>query len=503
MDRLRQPYFIYLLAVSIIGGSIIVMGLLRLNSYQPPIYFLLFVIMAILAQMITSSFSISKKTSVTYQVAPAVSMAVVPLFGPFAAVLIDAVSAFSLWLIKPSEKNIWQKSWSQLAFNTSMGSIAIFIAGLVFVFIRNLLGDTLAGIIIPYLIAAIVFDQINIWLLAGIIWLQQNRSVSIWSIWKANIWAMPISILLISIGGGILSFSLIAFGPIGLGVFFLPILLSAIAFRLYLRKMQAHMDNLEHLVQDRTKELEALNKRKDAFLAVLTHDMITPLTSMQLYSELLKEDPTVPQEDPQFTETMIRCQKSLLRLLHNILDLEKLNSGVELTTRKSTFSFTEQIELVVDIVSTEASVKQIDFYLDVPAHEIMLYADQYQFERILLNLLSNAVKYTPVGGHIKLIVEQNQQHTIIKITDNGYGIPEEELPYIFQRFTRVEQLQDKATGTGLGLAITKALVEAHGGHISVDSEINYGSTFLIVLPNGKEKINETPPEQVVESLLVR
>jgi signal transduction histidine kinase len=420
-------------------------------------------------------------------------MAVVPLFGPFAAVLVDGVSAISLWVIKPSEKNIWQKSWSQLAFNTSMGSISIFIAGLVFVYTRNLLGDSLAGKIVPYFIAAIIFDQLNIWLLAGIVWLQQNRTASLWSIWKANIWAMPISILLISVGGGILSFSLISFGPVGLVIFFLPILLSAIAFRLYLKKMQGHMDNLEYLVQQRTSELEALNKRKDAFLAVLTHDMITPLTSMQLYAEILREDPTVPQEDPQFTETMIRCQKSLLRLLRNILDLEKLNSGHSLISRKTNFNLNDQIKLVTDIVSSEAREKEIQITTTLPSDPLFLYADQDQFERILLNLLSNAVKYTAVKGVIKVLVEQIPDHTKIEVSDNGYGIPEEELPFIFQRFTRVAQLQDKATGTGLGLAITKALITAHDGKISVRSEIGKGSTFTILLPEESTTVKMPEP----------
>ncbi len=482
MARLKQPYFVYLLIVSALGITIITTGLMRIRTFQPPVYFLLFVTFAVLAQLVASSFSISNKTSVTYQVVPAVSMAVVPLFGPFAAAVIEAVSELSLWIIKPSEKNVWRKSLPQLAFNTSMSSISILAAGFVFVNLRALLGENLVGLILPYFAGAIIYEQVNFWILAGIIWLQQNRKVSIRSIWSANAWAMPITILLMSIGGGILSFSLISFGPVGLGVFFLPILLSAIAFRLYQRKMQAHMDNLEFLVQQRTSELEALNKRKDAFLAVLTHDMITPLTSMQLYAELLREDPTVAQEDPQFTETMIRCQKSLQRLLRNILDLEKLNSGHAITPRKATFNLNRLIHIVIDIVVSEASVKELDIQCDLPEQQLSLLADEEQFERIMLNLLSNAVKYTPVKGSIKVTVEQIPNFTKIEVSDSGYGIPEEELPYIFRRFTRVEELQDKAIGTGLGLAITKALIEAHDGSISVSSEIGEGSIFTILLP---------------------
>ena len=494
----------YLSTISILGGLLIVYSLTLVPSFAPPFHFLLFVILAAIAPFITSSFSITEKTSITYQVSPAVSMAVIILFGPFAAVLIEATSAISLWLFKRQEKNKWRKSITQLGFNIGMAGISILIAGFTYAGVVGSNQDNLFILGLAILIASIVADQTNIWILAGIIWLQSGRTVSPLSIWYDNIWAMSLSIPLMGIGGGLLAYSLVAFGPLGVIVFFLPIMLSAIAFRLYLNKMRVHMDNLEQLIQARTQELEDLNKRKEAFIAILTHDMITPLTSMQLYTELIHDDPTTPEKDPELIEAMLRCQHSLQRLFRNILDLDKLKSGEGIQIKKSHFNMSNLIDSVKEIVISEANQKNIDLKIEYDSQKMMIFADKNQIERVLINLFSNAIKYTPALGSIHIIASQDHQNTTIQVKDSGYGIPEEELPFIFERYKRVEKLQDKATGTGLGLAITQALTQAHGGEISVSSKINVGTTFTVRLPNhesqSKRKLEKTS-EQFAQFLV--
>jgi len=118
---------------------------------------------------------------------------------------------------------------------------------------------------------------------------------------------------------------------------------------------------------------------------------------------------------------------------------------------------------------------------DVP-QPVVISADQKQIERVLLNLISNAIKYTPEGGTVNIETGMKGRHAYVEIKDNGYGIPEDELPHIFDRFRRVKGHQSKAVGTGLGLAIVKSLVEAHDGEISVTSQVDVGSTFTIRLP---------------------
>ncbi len=489
-NKLPQTYILYLNAVTLAGIMLIGWSFLQVPTYKPISYLLILLLLAIIAQTITTSISLSDDAGITYQVAPAVSMAALPFFGPFGAVLVDAISAFALWLIKPADETKWKKSWPQLAFNIGMGSISIFIAGTIFMLTRSWFGaETILGRTLPWFIAAIINDQVNLWLLIGIVYLQHKRRIDPFEMWRSNFWAVLISITLMSVGGGILAFALEQFGTLGIAIFFLPTLLSGFAFRLYVKRIEAYTENLEQIVAERTSELSNLNKRKDAFLAVLTHDMITPLTTMQLYAELIKDYPESTMEDPDLADTMLRCQKSLLRLLRNILDIEKLNSGVSLSMHKEYFDLSIVLRSVMEMMKVEASAKNINLSSGVMIKQVEIYADMHQIERIMLNLISNAVKYTPNGGKITVSLEQQKgDYVTIEVKDTGYGIPEEELPYIFKRFTRVEQLQDKAIGTGLGLAITQALVDAHEGEIEVQSVQGEGSLFRIALPvNHEEK----------------
>jgi two-component system phosphate regulon sensor histidine kinase PhoR len=250
------------------------------------------------------------------------------------------------------------------------------------------------------------------------------------------------------------------------------------------------MDNLEQIVQTRTKDLAELNRQKDAFLAVLTHDMMTPLASIQLCAEELQADPTAASESPHLITVMLRSQKLLFGMVKDILDIEKLQSGGVLSTQKKPCDLAQLFAHAVAIVQPEADGRDIDLSYALALQPLMIHADPQQMERVLLNLLSNAIKYTPSGGVVRIEADKDAEHVIIDVKDSGYGIPTEELPYIFDRFRRVEQLKDKAVGTGLGLAITKALVEEHNGEISVQSEVGQGSVFTLRLPIGE--LGQTP-----------
>jgi signal transduction histidine kinase len=126
--------------------------------------------------------------------------------------------------------------------------------------------------------------------------------------------------------------------------------------------------------------------------------------------------------------------------------------------------------------------KNITLYQEEVPQPITIAADEKKIERILLNLISNAIKYTPEGGTVNIETGMKGRYAYFKVQDTGYGIPEDELPYIFDRFRRVKGHESKAVGTGLGLAIVKSLVEAHQGEISVTSQVDEGSTFTVNLP---------------------
>ncbi len=490
MPRLT-PYKLYLIGVSILGFTLVGWGIVQLPAYEPKLNFILFLALSAASAFASTSVPVSEKAGITYQIGAAISLAAVPMFGMTAGPMITAVEAFSTWLFKPKHETTWKKSGAQLAFNTGMCTIAIFVAGLVLLLLRKWLGpDTIWGITVPWIPAALVYAEVNLWLLIGILRLQHGPQIHPLEIWREERWATQIDVAVLALGGGVLSFAGQHYNRLGIAIFFLPIALSAYAFRLYVRQMQSHMDNLEQIVQIRTKDLAELNRQKDAFLAVLTHDMMTPLASIQLCAEELQADPTAAAESPHLITVMLRSQKLLFGMVKDILDIEKLQSGGFLSTQKKSCDLAQLFAQVVTIVQPEADGRDIDLSYRLATQPLLIHADPQQLERILLNLIGNAIKYTPSGGVVQIAAEQNADQVVIDVKDTGYGIPNEELPYIFDRFRRVEQLKDKAVGTGLGLAITKALVEEHHGEISVQSEVGQGSVFTLRLPIGN--LERTP-----------
>lgn len=483
-------YLMYLVVVSLLGVLPAIWGLSQFASYDPLNIFVLLIALASISAFVTTSVSVSDEAGITYQVADAIAMAAVPLFGLSGGALIIAVGNLSVWLLKPTNQTTWKKSWSQLAFNSGMQGVSLIIAGSVLLVLRSVLGtETLWIQVFSWLLAALVYEEVNTWLLIGILSLQQGNSIFLWQIWKEDRWATQIAVLTVGMGGGILAYAIERFDWIGVAVFFLPIVLSAYAFRLYVRQMQAHLDNLEHIVAERTSELAErtvelaeLDRQKDAFLAVLTHDMITPLTSIQMYTELIQDDPACAAEDPELVTAMLQSQKTVFELVKNILDLEKLKAGGSISSQKVPCELTEIVTNAVEIVRAEALRKDILLVLEPMPQPIMITADRHQIQRIMLNLIANAIKYTPSNGTVYINITSDGEHVTAAIRDTGYGISEEDLPLIFDRFRRVGESKDKSVGTGLGLAITQALVEEHDGEISVTSEVGKGSIFTVTIP---------------------
>lgn len=483
INQMKSPQKVYLWLISLLGLILLGYSIFEIFSIPSVSFFFLFMGLAITAQVAATSVNIKTKTAITFAVSPPVSLAAAAIFGPAAAVIIEAISAFALWMIKPADVVEWKRSWPQLFFNTGMSVLSIFISALVLLGSRQLIqSNGGAGIIIPWLVAGIVNDQVNLGLIAGMLRLQFGHEFSLTGMWLENAWAIPISIFLTSIGGGFLEFAFTQFGWTGLAVFFIPIILSSYAFRLYVNQMQAHMDNLEHIVAERTAELKIVMQEKDAFLAVLTHDMKSPLTTIGIYSELLKKRPQLLLERPEMTDNIQRSQERLSNIVNNILDLEKIQAQEGLKLEKENFSLITSIDGVVQTLAIQASEKNIELQFQADVMDQEIFADRDQFERIIQNLISNAIKYTGSEGQVMVSAHVGEENIQIVVQDNGYGIPADEIPYIFDRFRRVTKHEKKAVGTGLGLAITKALVEAHGGEITVYSKEDQGSKFSFWLP---------------------
>lgn len=457
-------------------------------------------LLGVLSQVAVTTATIKSKTSVTYNISPAISLATVPFYGPAAAVLIEAVTILTLWLIKPADDINWKKSLPQLGFNTAMSAMTMLSGGFVYLFVVDQLGTgRWLGVIIAWLLAAIVSDQFNLLLLTVMLRLQYGKEFRIFTIWKENAWAIPIGIMITSVGGGFLAFSFQQFGWIGVSVFFLPLVLSAYAFRLYVSQMQTHMDNLEDIVAERTEALQKLMQEKDAFLAVLSHDMKSPITTIHLYANMIKDHPHILEKKPHVIDTVLRSQEALLDIVNNILDLEKLKDNGQVPMEKETFDFVLVAQRAIEMIQVQADTKRIKLQMVGFDTYIFVYADRHHMERVLINLLTNAIKYTPPNGTVTITLETEKNELCVQVRDSGYGIPAEELPYVFDRFRRVSSHKKLAAGTGLGLAITKALVEAHGGYVEVTSEKEQGSIFTthlpILQPNPPNKNNKTGLKQ--------
>lgn len=484
---------LYLWLVALVGIALVSGGILQPPAQDALLVFFLLCLLAIAAQA-TSTLLLGGEVIV--EVGTAVSMAAVALYGPLPATIVTAVGVFTGTLINlRANWKGWRGAAERIGFNIGMSAIAIFLAGLVFQGVSaTFTFNPFAATLLAWILAAIVNDQSNLWLLIFLLHLQTGARPL--AIWQQHKWAIPINVLVMSVGGGILAYAVTAFGVTGIAVFFLPIVLSAYSFRLYVNQARKQMLNLEELVAARTsdlaranaeleqanQELAALSKQKDAFLAVLTHDMRTPLTSIKGYASILRDRELERAQQLHIAKIILRSQDTLLEIVNNILEIEKMHSGAPILLERTSFDFALMAKTVAETLQAPAQEKQITLHVaDVPS-PILIEADAKKVERVMTNLISNAIKYTPDGGEVWIETRVNGRYAELTVKDNGYGIPAAELPFIFDRYSRVKGHRSLAVGTGLGLAIVKNLVEAHEGSISVESEEDVGSTFTVRLP---------------------
>jgi signal transduction histidine kinase len=238
----------------------------------------------------------------------------------------------------------------------------------------------------------------------------------------------------------------------------------------------------EELEQEESRR-EQLDRLKDEFVLTASHELRSPLTSVQGFAELLmlERDSLTPRQAETVEVILDNC-RHLVRLLNDLLDLARSDAGrLSIQPRP-----TEVAPLVEDVVrtmraQTEAGGQQLREHIQPGLPPIDVEPDRIR--QILMNLLTNAHEYTPEGASIEVSARAVGAEVEISVSDDGPGIPEEQLQRIFDRFTRGDAgLTQRVGGTGLGLAISKSLAEAHGGSISAESTVGHGSTFRLRLP---------------------
>ena len=215
-------------------------------------------------------------------------------------------------------------------------------------------------------------------------------------------------------------------------------------------------------------------------IAEFVHELRNPLASINTASYLLLRPEISPEQGRQIVQNIQSETMRLTTLTSSFLDLARLESG-RVQFHKSTFSLKAMLEECKSLMQAKAEESNVSILIEVPGDIPDIQADRDKLKQVALNLLSNAIKYNRPGGKVVVTVQLVENEWQLNFTDTGLGIPEDELPRMFEKFYRV-RATEKITGTGLGLSICKGIIQGHGGRISVKSKLGEGTQFAINLP---------------------
>jgi PAS domain S-box-containing protein len=247
--------------------------------------------------------------------------------------------------------------------------------------------------------------------------------------------------------------------------------------------------------QKRAEALAAIDRSKTAFFSNVSHEFRTPLTLMLGPLEDLLGKTSLDTDSRSSVEATHRNALRLLKLVNNLLDYSRVEAG----RAQAAYQKLDITELTIDLASSFRSIIEkagMELIVDCQPVKDEVFVDRQMWEKIVLNLLSNAFKYT-LQGKIRVSLFQEDRAIILKVSDSGVGIPEKELPHMFERFHRIENSAGRThEGTGIGLSLVHELVHLHGGEISVESVEGSGSTFTVALPVGRYHL---PQEHVLET----
>jgi PAS domain S-box-containing protein len=226
-----------------------------------------------------------------------------------------------------------------------------------------------------------------------------------------------------------------------------------------------------------------LEEMKVDFVALAAHELRTPLTEIKGYLDILhNEAKGLSKTNQEFLIKSIASANQLSALMHNLLNVSRIEHG-ELGFQPLPMSYLTFIDEVYEELKPQATEQHRSFKLVVPSSLPKVTGDSAALREVIVNLVSNAIAHTsPKNGSIVITVRRHRDEIETEVQDNGMGIPEEAIPHLFTKFFRVNEMKSTTHGTGLGLYICKSIVEAHGGHIWVDSELGKGAAFTFRLP---------------------
>ncbi len=238
------------------------------------------------------------------------------------------------------------------------------------------------------------------------------------------------------------------------------------------------INQLTVTINDLAENMEKQEILRKRLTGDVAHELRTPLATLQSHLEAMMDGIW-----PADSERLKSCHEEIVRISKMVGDLEKLAryESENFVLNMDTFDITELAKRQIHNFESEFLSKGLE--LKLTGADCRVYADKDKISQVLVNLLSNALKYTPEGGMVVINIQYNDVNTEISVTDNGPGIPGEDLPYIFERFYRADKSRNKLTGgSGIGLTICKSIVLAHGGSIYVQSNIGKGTKFTFTIP---------------------
>ncbi len=267
-----------------------------------------------------------------------------------------------------------------------------------------------------------------------------------------------------------------------------------------IRRESGFISGLVAVLHDTTEQDKEERERR-LFVSNVSHELRTPLTSVKSYLEALNEGALTEPVAPDFIKVSLDETNRMMRMVTDLLHLSRIDNAtshldVEL------INFTAFITFILnrfDKMKSQDEEKKYELVRDYPINSVWIEIDTDKMTQVIDNILNNAIKYSPDGGKITVSMKTTDDQMILSISDQGLGIPKEDLPKIFDRFYRVDKARSRAQGgTGLGLAIAKEIVKQHKGFIWAKSEYGKGSTFTIVLPYDKDAVKEEIWEDELE-----
>ncbi|MCQ2771039.1 MAG: cell wall metabolism sensor histidine kinase WalK, partial [Clostridia bacterium] len=236
------------------------------------------------------------------------------------------------------------------------------------------------------------------------------------------------------------------------------------------------------VIHDNTERL-ALEKSRKEFVSDVSHELRTPLTAIKGFVETVVLHPELDSEikDQFMNDVIFECDR-MTRIVEDLLVLSRLDNN-RTAWKIETFDFYQFLEHLSNIMSVEAEKHHHDLECVAEKNLENMTGDREKLQQVLVNIVSNSIKYTPDGGKIRIVAKKAENGVVVCVEDNGMGIPQEDIPRLFERFYRVEKARTTDSGgSGLGLAITKEIIDSHGGKVWVESEVDVGTKMYVYMP---------------------